>query len=88
MLFRSNRTIQSLFATQIRPLDIIRVNRLLKGVMILINFGNAKAPLKNVKVNIGLSKESAASATFRVGDDGAATTVEVHSFAFEERGVG
>lgn len=72
---RSNE--RDAFASNVRPMDLIKFNRLIKGVALDISFGSNLPPKKGIKVKVGLSKGSARTETFEVRDTGARISVEV-----------
>lgn len=64
-------------ASNVRPMDLIKFNRLIKGVSLNIDCGSNLPVKKGIKVKVGLSKGSARTETFEVRDTGARISVEV-----------
>lgn len=65
-----------LFATAIPPVEFIRMNRVLKGGVIDVDLGRNQQPMRGLKIRLGLSRESAKTASFDVRGGGR-TTVQV-----------
>lgn len=75
----SERDIQ---VQNLRSIDIIKFNRLIRGVALNINLGNSVPLKKGIKVKIGLSKGSARTETFTIRETGKTVSVEVSSFMY------
>lgn len=68
---------QRMHASAISSVDIIRINRLIKGGVIDVELGRGHGSKKAFKIRVGLTRESAISASFNIRGEERSTNVEV-----------